>query len=73
MITSFLGLSGSDNSFFPQAFLCCERGWPARLAHIAVGTICLGVTLGTAFLTETKLIHFLRTQLGRSRLGDKMT
>lgn len=56
-----------------EAFLCCERGWPARLAHIAVGTICLGVTLGTAFLTETKLIHFLRTQLGRSRLGDKMT
>ncbi|NP_001412774.1 protein RFT1 homolog isoform 4 [Mus musculus] len=56
-----------------EAFLCCERGWPARLAHIAVGTICLGVTLGTAFLTETKLIHFLRTQLGRSRLSDKMT
>uniref|UniRef100_A0A8C6ICD5 Protein RFT1 homolog n=1 Tax=Mus spicilegus TaxID=10103 RepID=A0A8C6ICD5_MUSSI len=56
-----------------EAFLCCERGWPARLAHVAVGTICLGVTLGTAFLTETKLIHFLRTQLGRSRLSDKMT
>ncbi|XP_021037672.1 protein RFT1 homolog isoform X2 [Mus caroli] len=56
-----------------EAFLCCEQGWPARLAHVAVGTICLGVTLGTAFLTETKLIHFLRTQLGRSRLSDKMT
>ncbi|CAH7240058.1 protein RFT1 homolog [Phodopus roborovskii] len=65
-------LSGGITSV-SEAFLCCEQGWPARLAHIAVGTICLGVTLGTAFFTETKLIHFLRTQLGRSRLNDKMT
>nr|XP_042140442.1 protein RFT1 homolog isoform X2 [Peromyscus maniculatus bairdii] len=65
-------LSGGITSV-SEAFLCCEQGWPARLAHIAVGTICLGVTLGTAFFTETKLIHFLRTQLGRSRLRDKMT
>ncbi|XP_004864409.1 protein RFT1 homolog isoform X3 [Heterocephalus glaber] len=56
-----------------EVFLCCDRGWPARLAHIAVGVFCLGVTLGTAFLTETKLIHFLRTQLGVSRLTGKMT
>ncbi|XP_057561981.1 protein RFT1 homolog isoform X3 [Hippopotamus amphibius kiboko] len=54
-----------------EAFLCCERGWPARLAHITVGALCLGATLGTAFLTEAKLIHFLRTQLGVSRLADK--
>ncbi|XP_055413109.1 protein RFT1 homolog isoform X3 [Bubalus kerabau] len=56
-----------------EMFLCCERGWLARLAHIAVGALCLGVTLGTAFLTETKLIHFLRTQLGVPRLADKTT
>uniref|UniRef100_A0A8C6S2V7 Protein RFT1 homolog n=1 Tax=Nannospalax galili TaxID=1026970 RepID=A0A8C6S2V7_NANGA len=56
-----------------EAFLCCPQGWPTRLAHIIVGAICLGVTLGTAFLTETKLIHFLRTQLGGTRLTDKMT
>ncbi|XP_023476053.1 man(5)GlcNAc(2)-PP-dolichol translocation protein RFT1 isoform X3 [Equus przewalskii] len=56
-----------------EVFLCCDQGWPARLAHIAVGTFCLGATLGTVFLTETKLIHFLRTQLGVSRLADKMT
>ncbi|XP_006169359.1 protein RFT1 homolog [Tupaia chinensis] len=56
-----------------EAFLCCEQGWPARLAHVAVGAFCLGVTLGTAFLTETKLIHFLRTQLGGSRLVNKRT
>ncbi|TKC41522.1 hypothetical protein EI555_020117, partial [Monodon monoceros] len=56
-----------------EVFLCCERGWPAMLVHVAVGALCLGVTLGTAFLTETKLIHFLRTQLGVSRLTDKTT
>uniref|UniRef100_A0AC11CKC5 RFT1 homolog n=1 Tax=Ovis aries TaxID=9940 RepID=A0AC11CKC5_SHEEP len=56
-----------------EVFLCCEWGWLARLAHIAVGALCLGVTLGTAFLTETKLIHFLRTQLGVPRLADKTT
>ncbi|XP_020030841.2 man(5)GlcNAc(2)-PP-dolichol translocation protein RFT1 [Castor canadensis] len=56
-----------------EVFLCCERGWLARLAHIVVGAFCLGVTLGTAFLTETKLIHFLRTQLSVPRLNDKMT
>ncbi|XP_064130461.1 protein RFT1 homolog isoform X2 [Loxodonta africana] len=54
-----------------EVFLCCEQGWPARLAHIAVGAFCLGVTLGMAFFTETKLIHFLRTQLGVSRPTDK--
>lgn len=56
-----------------EVFLCCEQGWPARLAHVAVGAFCLGATLGTAFLTETKLIHFLRTQLGVPRLTGKMT
>nr|XP_035958452.1 protein RFT1 homolog isoform X2 [Halichoerus grypus] len=54
-----------------EVFLCCEQGWPARLAHVAVGAFCLGMTLGTAFFTETKLIHFVRTQLGVSRLADK--
>lgn len=83
MIATFPGLfqrevvqteeASSDSGFSPQVFLCCEQGWPARLAHIAVGALCLGVTLGTAFFTETKLINFLRTQLGVSRLADKMT
>lgn len=56
-----------------EVFLCCDQGWPARLAHITVGAFCLGLTLGTAFLTEAKLIHFLRTQFGLSKLADKMT
>lgn len=62
---------GGDGGFSLQVFLCCEQGWPARLAHIAVGAFCLGMTLGIAFLTETKLIHFVRTQLGVFRLADK--
>ncbi|CAK7294348.1 man(5)GlcNAc(2)-PP-dolichol translocation protein RFT1 isoform X1 [Vulpes vulpes] len=54
-----------------EVFFCCEQGWLARLAHVAVGAFCLGMTFGTAFLTETKLIHFVRTQLRVSRLADK--
>ncbi|XP_048211790.1 protein RFT1 homolog [Perognathus longimembris pacificus] len=56
-----------------EVFLCCDQGWLARLTHVVVGAVCLGVTLGIAFLTETKLIHFLRTQLGVFRIADKMT
>ncbi|XP_037654169.1 protein RFT1 homolog [Choloepus didactylus] len=56
-----------------EVFLCCDQGWPARLAHIVVGAFCLGVTVGTALLTETKLVYFLRTQLGVSRLTNKMS
>ncbi|XP_032314166.1 protein RFT1 homolog isoform X2 [Camelus ferus] len=65
-------LSGGVTSL-SEVFLCCEQGWLARLVHVAVGALCLGATLGMAFLTETKLIHFLRTQLGMSRLADKTT
>ncbi|XP_006892352.1 PREDICTED: protein RFT1 homolog [Elephantulus edwardii] len=54
-----------------EVFFCCEHGWPARLAHVTVGAVCLGVTLGIAFFTETKLIHFLRTQFGVSRPTNK--
>lgn len=72
VLLGVLALSGGVTGV-SEAVLCCDQGWSARLAHIAVGTICLGVTLGTAFFTETKLVHFLRTQFGRSRLSDKMT
>nr|XP_036850766.1 protein RFT1 homolog isoform X5 [Manis javanica] len=56
-----------------EALLCCVQGWPARLAHVTVGAFCLGATLGTAFLTETKLIRFLRTQLGASKQAGTTT
>ncbi|XP_049632184.1 protein RFT1 homolog [Suncus etruscus] len=56
-----------------EMYLCCNYGWLARLAHVAVGTLCLAATLGIVFLTESKLIHFLRTQLGASRLTGKWT
>ncbi|XP_008063849.1 protein RFT1 homolog [Carlito syrichta] len=70
VLLGVFALSGVITSV-SEVFLCCEQGWLAKLAHVTVGTFCLGVTLRTAFLTETKLIHFLRTQLGKSRLTDK--
>uniref|UniRef100_G1SM07 Protein RFT1 homolog n=1 Tax=Oryctolagus cuniculus TaxID=9986 RepID=G1SM07_RABIT len=72
LLLGAFALSGGITSM-SEVFLCCEQGWLARLAHVAVGALCLAVTLGTAFLTETRLIHFLRTQLGLSRLADKWT
>uniref|UniRef100_A0A6I8PGT0 Protein RFT1 homolog n=1 Tax=Ornithorhynchus anatinus TaxID=9258 RepID=A0A6I8PGT0_ORNAN len=45
-----------------EVFLCCKRGWLARLLHIAVGVLCLGATLTMIFFRETKLLHFVRTQ-----------
>ncbi|XP_053155066.1 protein RFT1 homolog isoform X2 [Hemicordylus capensis] len=44
-----------------EVFLCCDKGWIARLIHIAVGALCFTVTVATIFFTETKLIHFVRT------------
>lgn len=72
LLLGAFALSGGITSV-SEVFLCCEQGWLARLAHVAVGAFCLAVTLGTAFFTETRLIHFLRTQLGLSRLADKWT
>ncbi|XP_003789541.1 protein RFT1 homolog [Otolemur garnettii] len=71
VLLGVFALSGGITSV-SEVFLCCEQGWPARLAHIVVGAFCLGMTLGTVCLTETKLIYFLKTQLGMSRLIDKM-
>ncbi|XP_004581600.2 protein RFT1 homolog [Ochotona princeps] len=72
LLLGAFALSGGITSV-SEMFLCCEQGWPARLVHVAVGAFCLAMTLGTAFLTETRLIHFLRTQLGASRLANKLT
>ncbi|XP_029455275.1 protein RFT1 homolog isoform X2 [Rhinatrema bivittatum] len=57
---------------FSEASLCCDKGWLARLAHIVVGCVCLMVTLTTVVFTETKLVHFIRTQL-LSRYTKKET
>ncbi|XP_045153480.1 protein RFT1 homolog isoform X2 [Echinops telfairi] len=70
MLLGAFALSGGITSV-SEVYLCCEQGWPARLAHVAVGALCLVVTLGMAFLTETRLIHFLRTQLGVCRPAEK--
>uniref|UniRef100_A0A8C3X368 Protein RFT1 homolog n=1 Tax=Catagonus wagneri TaxID=51154 RepID=A0A8C3X368_9CETA len=72
VVLGTIALSGGVTAI-SEVFLCCEWGWPARLAHIALGALCLGVTLRMVFLRETKLIHFLRTQLAVPRLADKTT
>uniref|UniRef100_A0A8D2JBZ8 Protein RFT1 homolog n=1 Tax=Varanus komodoensis TaxID=61221 RepID=A0A8D2JBZ8_VARKO len=46
-----------------EGFLCCDKGWMARLIHIAVGLLCFLVTLATIFFTETKLIGFVKTHI----------
>ncbi|XP_044880742.1 protein RFT1 homolog isoform X2 [Mauremys mutica] len=57
---------------FSEIFLCCDKGWLARLIHIVVGALCFAATLITVFFTETKLINFVRTQF-LSRYTKKET
>uniref|UniRef100_A0A803Y6L4 Protein RFT1 homolog n=1 Tax=Meleagris gallopavo TaxID=9103 RepID=A0A803Y6L4_MELGA len=45
-----------------EAFFCCDKGWTARLIHISIGALCFAATTITMFCTETKLVHFVRSQ-----------
>ncbi|NWS63145.1 RFT1 protein, partial [Chunga burmeisteri] len=47
---------------FSEIFFCCDKGWMARLIHISMGALCFAATIVTMFCTETKLIHFVRSQ-----------
>ncbi|KAM6300810.1 man(5)GlcNAc(2)-PP-dolichol translocation protein RFT1 [Aegotheles albertisi] len=47
---------------FSEVFFCCNKGWISRLIHISMGALCFAATIGTMFCTETKLIHFVRSQ-----------
>ncbi|CAL1608028.1 unnamed protein product [Knipowitschia caucasica] len=42
---------------------CCKRGWLFRLLHVAVGVVCLCFVLLTVYITETRLVQFVQTQL----------
>lgn len=42
---------------------CCESGWLLRIVHISVGAACLLIVFVAVLLTETRLVHFVRTQL----------
>ncbi|CAL8335567.1 unnamed protein product [Lota lota] len=66
-----LALSAVVTALSEGAF-CCDGGWLRRLAHMAVGALCLLAVLITTLLTETQLVHFVRTQL-RPRPRDKST
>ncbi|NXI68645.1 RFT1 protein, partial [Anseranas semipalmata] len=47
---------------FSEVFFCCDKGWMARLVHISVGAVCFAATIITMLCTETKLVHFVRSQ-----------
>ncbi|KAJ8408147.1 hypothetical protein AAFF_G00263750 [Aldrovandia affinis] len=55
-----------------QSMFCCDRGWFFRLVHVGVGALCLLGVFATVLLTETHLVHFIRTQL-MSRYTKKET
>ncbi|KAG7283212.1 hypothetical protein CRUP_004954 [Coryphaenoides rupestris] len=57
-----LGLSAVVTAL-SEGLFCCDGGWLLRLAHVAVGALCLLGVLATALLTETRLVHFVRTRL----------
>uniref|UniRef100_A0A8D2P3N7 Protein RFT1 homolog n=1 Tax=Zosterops lateralis melanops TaxID=1220523 RepID=A0A8D2P3N7_ZOSLA len=47
---------------FSEVLFCCDKGWMARLIHVSTGALCLAATLVTMFFSETKLVHFVRSQ-----------
>ncbi|XP_063071284.1 protein RFT1 homolog [Engraulis encrasicolus] len=57
-----LGLSYSLTALSESVF-CCDGGWLLRLVHIAVGGACLLGVMATVFVTETRLVNFIRSQL----------
>lgn len=46
-----------------QGVFCCGRGWMLKLVHVSVGAVCLLGVFIAVLLTETRLVHFVRTQL----------
>uniref|UniRef100_A0A671W2F5 Protein RFT1 homolog n=1 Tax=Sparus aurata TaxID=8175 RepID=A0A671W2F5_SPAAU len=46
-----------------EGMFCCDSGWLLRMVHISVGAACLLIVFVAVLLTETRLVHFVRTQL----------
>ncbi|XP_056316269.1 protein RFT1 homolog [Danio aesculapii] len=57
-----LGVSAVVTAFSESVF-CCDDGWLLRLFHVAIGAVCLLTVVITVFLTETRLVQFVKTQL----------
>ncbi|XP_063796762.1 protein RFT1 homolog [Pseudophryne corroboree] len=47
---------------YSEMMLCCDMGWPSRLAHIVVGAFCLFLSLAALVLSERKLTNFIHSQ-----------
>ncbi|KAI4892752.1 hypothetical protein NFI96_032313 [Prochilodus magdalenae] len=48
---------------FSEHMFCCDSGWLLRLVHVTIGAVCLLGVVIIAFLTETRLVQFIRTRL----------
>ncbi|XP_012691497.1 protein RFT1 homolog isoform X2 [Clupea harengus] len=55
-----------------ESVFCCDGGWLLWLVHVAVGGVCLLGVIATAFVTETRLVEFIKSQL-LPRYSKKLT
>ena len=62
---SYIVTSSSETMF------CCTYGWLWRLCHIATGGLCLLALAFTIYVTEEKLVQFVKKQLF-SKLRTKL-
>ncbi|CAH2312404.1 RFT1 homolog [Pelobates cultripes] len=69
-VICMLGISTALTGY-SEVLFCCDQGWLLRVAHILVGTTCISITACTIVLSESKLIHFIRSHFlaGRSKKG----
>ncbi|XP_071784262.1 man(5)GlcNAc(2)-PP-dolichol translocation protein RFT1-like [Asterias amurensis] len=54
---------------FSEMSLCCDEGLSYRLAHIAIGALCIVVVFVSILQSEKELVNFVITQY-RSRRGS---
>ncbi|XP_046548577.1 protein RFT1 homolog [Haliotis rubra] len=50
-----------------EKLLCCDKGLSRRILHIAIGAGCLLVVLLTVYISEKKLIAFVRDQFNKRK------
>ncbi|KAM9327123.1 man(5)GlcNAc(2)-PP-dolichol translocation protein RFT1 [Gastrophryne carolinensis] len=46
---------------YSEIMLCCDMGWPYRIAHMLLGALCLASTLAVLVFSEKRLIHFIHS------------
>ncbi|TRY55025.1 hypothetical protein DNTS_020760 [Danionella cerebrum] len=61
-VITALGMSAIITSVSESLF-CCDSGWFLRLLHVGSGAACLLAVITAVFLTETRLVQFVKSQL----------